>query len=129
MLIRTDNLAPWRGEALRGVRHPLNIEALWSAGELAAIGLVKAIPMVVPDGFRAAGMPTYAGDGRETIPLEAIPPPTAQEVDVGKERILDNEVATLAVRVLFEHENRIRALERNEPVTAEQFRAALKARL
>ena len=30
---------PWHGEAIDNVRHPLNIENLWSEGELAKIGL------------------------------------------------------------------------------------------
>ena len=127
MLIRTDTLQLWQGEALEGVRHPSNIEALWTAQELAAIGLVRAIPMVIPEGFRAAGRPSYGADGTEAITLEAIPPPTAEEIDAGKERRLDDELATLAFRVLFAHENRIRVFEGQYAISAPGFRAALRA--
>lgn len=53
---------------------------------------------------------------------------TAAELDSEKERQLDGFDA-LALKVLFDHENRIRALEGKQAASAAQFRAALKARL
>ena len=75
MLIRTDTLKPWRGEPLNDITHPLNIEDVWTDGELAAVGLVKAKPFVVPDGKQivAGSEPTYAEDGAETYPVEDTP--------------------------------------------------------
>jgi hypothetical protein len=125
MLIRTDTLQPWRGETLKGVRHPPNIEALWNAQALAAIGVVKAIP----EGFRAVGPASYAADGMETIPQEPIPEPTAEKIDAEKEERLGEELATPTFRVLFAHENRIRVLEGRDPIEALVFRASLKGRL
>lgn len=131
MLIRVDILRPWQGELLGtpAIRYPLNIEGLWTAPELLAIGLVKAIRAVIPVGFRATGPATYAADGTETIPVEPIPPPTPEEIAADKEATLDRELVTLGFKVLFDHENRVRALEGKAPITAAQFRAALKARL
>lgn len=129
MLIRTDTLQPWRGEPLAGVRHPSNIEVLWTAPALAAIGLVFAKPAAIPEGHRRSGPSTYLEDGSEVIPSEPVPPPTPEELDVEKERTLDSHLASLAFRVLFDHENRIRSLEGRPAATPQQFRAALKARL
>lgn len=38
----------WNGEAINGVRHPPNIEFLWSDVALAAIGLRKQAPILPP---------------------------------------------------------------------------------
>lgn len=53
---------------------------------------------------------------------------TAQELDAIKESRLPSADG-IQFRVLFNHENRIRAIELKQPVTAEQFRNALKAML
>lgn len=52
----------------------------------------------------------------------------SDEAEATKERQID-EAGQVAFRVLFNHENRIRALEGKQAVTPEQFRAALKAML
>jgi hypothetical protein len=47
----------WRGEPIGDVRHPANIEQLWAAGDLAAIGLrkrVEAPPVISLDDAKAA---------------------------------------------------------------------------
>lgn len=53
---------------------------------------------------------------------------TAQELDDDKEATLDR-FAGLMLKIAFNHENRVRVLEAKAPVTAVQFRAALKALL
>lgn len=53
---------------------------------------------------------------------------TAQELDARKEQVLPREV-DVAFRVMFNHENRIRALESKGALTTKQFRNALKAML
>jgi hypothetical protein len=53
---------------------------------------------------------------------------TAQELDADKEAALDR-FDMLALKALFNHENRIRPLEAKAIVTAAQFRAALKGML
>lgn len=75
MLVRTDTLKPWHGERLHddgGTLYPLNIEQLWSADELLAIGLVPADPFAVPDGKVTTGAPVYAlaKDGSVTTTYE-----------------------------------------------------------
>lgn len=52
----------------------------------------------------------------------------AADADTRKEQQLDAFDA-LALKALFNHENRVRALESKAPITAAQFRAALKAML
>ena len=53
---------------------------------------------------------------------------TASEIDAEKEGRLD-AYDVLTFKVLFDHENRVRALEGKAAISAAQFRAALKARL
>jgi hypothetical protein len=55
-------------------------------------------------------------------------PELAAGIDAEKESTLDR-FDVLAFKVLFDHENRLRALEGKAAITAAQFRAALKARL
>lgn len=38
------DFTPWRGEAINGVFHPLNIERLWSDAELSSVNLYKLAP-------------------------------------------------------------------------------------
>ena len=38
----------WNGELIEGLRHPLNIETIWSAPELAAVGLTRPDPLDPP---------------------------------------------------------------------------------
>lgn len=53
-------------------------------------------------------------------------PKNADEIDAEREGRLDR-LDVLALRILFNHENRLRVIERKPPITAEQFRAAMKA--
>lgn len=53
---------------------------------------------------------------------------TAEELDAEKDAAI-NQFDVLAFKVLFDHENRTRALESKAAITQAQFRAALKARL
>lgn len=40
--------AIWQGERIDGILYPRNIEQLWTVEELAAIGLEKHVPVIVP---------------------------------------------------------------------------------
>ena len=83
MLVRFDTLQPWAGEPLNDVQHPGNIEELWSADELAAIGLAVPAPFEVPAGKATIGAPRYklsANGGIETeYDVEDAPPPPVPE--------------------------------------------------
>lgn len=48
----SDGFLPWSGEPLNSYRHPLNIEQLWTADELAAVGLYAPERPDVPAGKR-----------------------------------------------------------------------------
>jgi len=71
-------LVPWRGEPINGLRHPPNIEDLWSADELAAVGLYKPQESVVADGFRIMNTTVEEVDGEVKFvhELEEIPAPS-----------------------------------------------------
>jgi hypothetical protein len=81
MLIRTDTLVPWKGEPLSGLKHPKNIEKLWTVQELADVGLVVAIPLDIPPGHRRIGPISYNAAGQSFAATELIPPPTPAELD------------------------------------------------
>ncbi len=58
MLYKIENKIPvvWRGELLNKVRHPLNIEQLWSTSDLENVGLYRAASAdPVPAGMRMTG--------------------------------------------------------------------------
>lgn len=131
MLIRKDTLRPWRGEAIGDppIRHPSNIEGAWTVPELSEVGLVRCVPFVTPPGKQLVGLPTYSVFGVETYVVEDIPPPTAAEIDAGKEAYLDNSLESLQWKLLFDIFNDVRTLKGQGVVTAAQFRAAMKARL
>jgi hypothetical protein len=54
---------------------------------------------------------------------------TAAEIDAEKDQIVAEVAVTALGKVLFNHENRIRALNSQAPITAAQFLAAIKALL
>jgi hypothetical protein len=97
MLIRIDTLQPWRGEILGDLRHPSNIEVLWTAEELAAVGLVKAVRFVVPEGKRAIGTPSYDKNGVETYAVEDTPSPALarkSDLDAIRELLIEKAVVS-----------------------------------
>lgn len=50
MLIKIETGKPWdASEPINEVRYPLNIETLWTDGELAAIGLARPAPPAEPE--------------------------------------------------------------------------------
>ncbi|MEI9964361.1 MAG: hypothetical protein WDM92_06315 [Caulobacteraceae bacterium] len=81
MLVRLDTLQPWLGERLGEdeVLYPRNIEELWSAEDLAAIGLAIPTPFAAPDGQVITGAPRYETDGangvREVYDTQDAPAP------------------------------------------------------
>lgn len=54
---------------------------------------------------------------------------TAGELDAQKTDLVESEILTVVGKVLFNHENRVRALEGKAAITADQFKTALKALL
>ena len=56
LFLKTKDAYPeWRGEAIGDIKHPLNIEALWSDDELEKVGLFKAAEPPIPDGKLVTG--------------------------------------------------------------------------
>lgn len=54
---------PWNGELIGDIRHPLNIEQLWTADELAAIGLYQPAVGSIPSGKQIASSVVERVDG------------------------------------------------------------------
>jgi hypothetical protein len=54
---------------------------------------------------------------------------TPQELDAEKDGLVDDAAVSVIGKILFNHENRIRTLNSQAPVTAAQFKAAIKALL
>lgn len=64
MLIRRETLTPWNArERINGIMYQSNIEALWSAEELAAIGLYVPVPAVMPANHVKVGESSYEWTG------------------------------------------------------------------
>ena len=55
MLREIETKEIWTGRALAGVRHPSNIDDLWSDAELLAVGLERFTPPVLPAPPRRVG--------------------------------------------------------------------------
>lgn len=72
----------WHGELIDGIRHPLNIEQLWSDDDLAVVDLYKAVDPGIPSDKIATGSHVEVVDGVLTViyDLEDKPPPTLDEL-------------------------------------------------
>lgn len=56
--------APWSGEAIAGIRHPLSIESSWTVKDLAAIGLHAPAPAAaIAESMVATGTTVARVDG------------------------------------------------------------------
>lgn len=72
----------WIGQPIDGIKYPSNIEALWIANELAAIGLYVPYDPGIPAGKIAVGQAVTRINGVVTYIYQledAPPPPTPQE--------------------------------------------------
>jgi hypothetical protein len=43
------SFVPWHGEKIDGIKHPSNIEVVWTTQDLIAIGLYRPVVPPVPD--------------------------------------------------------------------------------
>jgi len=130
MLIRKDTLRPWEGEVLGELRHPLNIEQVWTVEELAAIGLVKAVHAVLPQGMmRLPGPATYDINGVETIPFGPFPEPTPEEIEENIQRRLAHLDIDPMWGFIFDLWNEVRVLKGLSSLTKLQFKAVVRNRL
>jgi hypothetical protein len=81
-----------------------------------------------PDETQVKEGPVVVIEVDRVVETYTLRPKTAGELDVEKEAKLD-AVDALQLKVSFDIENRVRVLEGKAPVTAQQYRAALKARI
>lgn len=72
--------------------------------------------------------PFYAVGGKDVVESWNKRPLTAEELDVRKDGKV-SAMDALQFKLSFDMENRMRAVEGKQPVTAAQYRNALKARL
>ena len=79
-----NNPVPWSGEPVDGVYYQLNVETLWTADQLTAVGLYPVHLFVVPPGQVIVGPATYTLSGVvrmpgttviQTFATEPAPPP------------------------------------------------------
>lgn len=74
--------APWSGEAIAGIRHPLSIETAWTAADLEAIGLYVPAPATgVAESMVAIGSAVERVEGVVRYVTETRPE-TAAETEV-----------------------------------------------
>lgn len=72
-----DGFELWLGEPVNGVRHPPNVETLWTPAELEAVGLYKPVETPVPEGKAIVSETVARVDGvvRYVYTLTDAPPP------------------------------------------------------
>lgn len=78
----SEGFVPWTGYRINGFKYPLNIEALWTAQELADIGLYLPAVPAIPNGKIVTGESVARVNGQVTYVYtleDAPPPPTPQE--------------------------------------------------
>lgn len=78
----SDGFVPWDGSPINDIKYPLNIETLWNAQELAAIGLYLPVVPAIPEGTIVVGESVTRVNGVVTYIYaleDAPPPPTPQE--------------------------------------------------
>jgi hypothetical protein len=75
LYLEAGGFAPWHGQAINDIRYPLNIEQLWTAAELAAIGLYSPAVPSVPAGKVVTSSRVARVDGVVTYvyTLESVP--------------------------------------------------------
>jgi len=54
---------PWDFSRINGIAYPRNISKVWTDAELAAVGLFKPVPAVVPDGYEVTATNVALVDG------------------------------------------------------------------
>jgi hypothetical protein len=92
----------WRGEAIDGKRHPINIEDLWTAEDLAAIGLFKPEEPEIPEGKVIVGQRVAREDGVVKIiyQFQDSPPPPPPPPDLVAEiEAIKIEIAAIKPRL------------------------------
>lgn len=93
---------------------------------------VRWLPVAVTDPAQTATQvkegPVITVEAKQVTRVWTVREKTSGEIDADKEAYL-NSIDMLGFQIDFDHENRIRALEGKQTITAAQFRAALKARL
>lgn len=80
----------WTGEPIGDIRYPYNIEELWTADELATIGLYKPVEPPVPVGQVVTGRTVQRVNGVVTFVYQtsAAPGPTKEDVYAERDRRL-----------------------------------------
>jgi len=78
-----NTFSEWTGHAINGVLHPRNIEQLWSAADLAKVGLYAPATPAVPEGKIVTGQAVQRVNGAVTwvYTLADAPPPSADPAD------------------------------------------------
>ena len=127
-LVRGDILQIWNYEPLGGIRHPRNIENIWSKEDLSAVGLHRIIPFVLPAGKRKISGPSYTivdDMAVESYVIEDIPPLTPDEIEADRESQTPTEAEPI-FRALLDLENRLRQQEQVPLLTPSEVRARIK---
>jgi len=77
-----NTFTPWAGEPINAIRYPANIEQLWTAEDLAELGLYTPVDPGVPDGKVSTGQSVERISGVVTIvhALEDAPAPPFRDI-------------------------------------------------
>jgi len=77
-----NTFSEWTGQPISGVLHPRNIEQLWSAADLAKVGLYAPSTPAVPEGKIVTGQTVQRVNGAVTwvYTLDDAPPPSTDDL-------------------------------------------------
>jgi hypothetical protein len=79
------------------------------------------------DGTQVRTGPVVTVNANDVTRVWSVRARTAEELDAIKDEMANDAAVTVLGKVLFNHENRIRALNSQAPITAAQFKTAVKA--
>jgi hypothetical protein len=126
--IAPDNFEVVEGDIQAGdVNIPFGNLRLWSDAELARFAVYNVDPPAIPEGKIVTGRRIERVNGVVTVVYDLADPtpPTPEELTAMRETQVD--AIGVALRALFNHENRIRALARGMRAISSQARTAADA--
>lgn len=123
-LVHLDSLKDWKGEAIGGVRHPLDIEQKWTDAELKAVGLGRLVSESIPDGKLPDGEPFRERQGDQVVLRRPFRDETPEEISARQESEVLSRISSIdpGVRALgLTAMNEFRKLKNEPPATEEDL--------
>ena len=122
----------WKGQPVKGEIHPLEIETLWPAEKLAAIGLFSPVVPVVPADKVVTSKSVARIGGVVSFTYNTETKLTDSEADIANLNSVltsDGSVVRALGLIMFDEINKLRVKNGDTAYTMNQFKAALAAKM